>query len=173
MSSDDEEILRQEAQKIETKFDFYILALTFTILGFSVETARLGRTVTGDLLEFMAWATLLGSGLAGLSRLSRTPQLFHFYAGRAGLLDWIAEIAKGAADSRIYSAELDDSIPAPLAAKLAKTSLEKNAPELARLEKRLEFRRRLQFRAFAVGVLALVLARSLPRIVDLRGYVLR
>jgi hypothetical protein len=60
------------AIQVQQKFDFYFLALVFTILGLTVQTS----TITVDyqcFFEIASWIFLLASGLAGLSRLAWVP----------------------------------------------------------------------------------------------------
>src|SRR5688572_20620227 len=47
----------------QEKFEFYLLALIFTILGLAVQTAKFGSHVVADALELCSWAALLISGL--------------------------------------------------------------------------------------------------------------
>lgn len=63
------------AIQTQQKFDFYFLALVFTILGLTVQTS----TITGKFqcfFEIASWVLLLASGLAGLSRLAWRPVFY-------------------------------------------------------------------------------------------------
>ena len=62
-----------EAQQ---KFDFYAVALAFTVLGLAVQTAGFGTSPVSDLFELLAWVALLVSGTAGLHCLEWQPQVF-------------------------------------------------------------------------------------------------
>jgi hypothetical protein len=73
------------AQRMLEKFEFYVLALTFTVLGLSVQTANFGRNLVADGLEVLSWLLLLSSGIVGLRRLEQLPnmyRLFHFRQDR-------------------------------------------------------------------------------------------
>jgi len=61
------------AQKLQERFEFYLIALAFTILGLSIQTASFSRNPVPDMLELSAWCSLLISGLVGLSRLEWIP----------------------------------------------------------------------------------------------------
>jgi hypothetical protein len=64
------------AEHLQEKFDFYLIGLTFTVLGLSVQTAKLDGPAPKDTLELVSWSMLFVSGLAGLYRAERAPSLF-------------------------------------------------------------------------------------------------
>jgi hypothetical protein len=55
-----------EAQQ---KFDYYVVALIFTLLAASVQTAPFGKSAIRDTLELASWGLLLFAGLLALWRL--------------------------------------------------------------------------------------------------------
>lgn len=61
------------AVRNKEKFEFYFLALTFTILGLSIQTAEYTTYCYQTIIELSAWFALLLSGLAGLSRQEYLP----------------------------------------------------------------------------------------------------
>jgi hypothetical protein len=62
--------------KLQEKFEFYFLSLTFVLLGLSIQTAKLGGNLISDSLEIVGWILLLISGFAGLSRTEWLPQIY-------------------------------------------------------------------------------------------------
>jgi hypothetical protein len=66
-------------QRIQEKFQFYIVGLIFTLLGLAVQTASFGSSIVADLLEFGAWACLLLSALLAMSRLEWAPQIYRLF----------------------------------------------------------------------------------------------
>lgn len=48
----------------------------FTLLALSVQSASFGSSVVADICEIFAWLLLLIAGVAGLSRLELTPEVF-------------------------------------------------------------------------------------------------
>lgn len=68
------------ALRLQEQFDFYLLGLTFTILGLSVQTARFDGPAPKDALELVAWWALLVSGLAALYRAQWKPNLYRVTA---------------------------------------------------------------------------------------------
>jgi hypothetical protein len=62
--------------RIQEKFEFYFLSLTFIILGLSIQTSKFGAYAISDVLELLGWISLFISGMAGLSRMRWAPSLY-------------------------------------------------------------------------------------------------
>lgn len=58
------------------KFEFYLVALTFTVLAFAVQSGKITGTPLPDVLEGIAWHCLFISGVTGLSRLEYLPVMY-------------------------------------------------------------------------------------------------
>ena len=54
------------SRQLQEKFELYLLALTFTLLGLAVQTAKFGSFRMADALEILGWIALAISGLSGL-----------------------------------------------------------------------------------------------------------
>ena len=57
------------SQEVHFKFEFYLVALTFTIAALAIQTGEFRGYVSMDTFEGTAWITLVISGLIGLWRL--------------------------------------------------------------------------------------------------------
>jgi len=66
-------------QRIQEKFQFYMLGLIFTLLGLAIQTATFGSSVVADILELVSWCCLLAAALLLASRLEWTPQIYHLF----------------------------------------------------------------------------------------------
>lgn len=64
------------AIRIQEKFEFYFLSLTFIILALSIQTSKFGVHAISDGLELLCWMSLFVSGIAGLSRMRGAPFLY-------------------------------------------------------------------------------------------------
>lgn len=69
----------EHAINIKDKFEFYFLALVFTVLGLSIQTSQLTSTWQA-IIEVCGWASLLSSGLAGLSRMEWLPLSYEHHS---------------------------------------------------------------------------------------------
>jgi hypothetical protein len=58
------------------KYEFYFLALTFTLLGASIQTVKFDEYSTiNSLLELLGWFAFILSGVIGLSKIENLPSL--------------------------------------------------------------------------------------------------
>jgi hypothetical protein len=62
--------------RIQEKYEFYFVSLTFIILGLSIQTSKFGAHAISDGLELLCWISLFVSGMAGLSRIRWAPSLY-------------------------------------------------------------------------------------------------
>ena len=60
----------------QEKFEFYFIALVFTILGLSIQTSNLIKENCQYIFEIIGWVLLMISGLTGLSRLEWIPVIY-------------------------------------------------------------------------------------------------
>ena len=81
----------ETAKEYALKFDFYFLALTFTILGLSVQTAELTEETIAVVLELIGWLGFLCSGVMGLRRMERFPLLYQNLYNRKAYDDRLSE----------------------------------------------------------------------------------
>ena len=65
--------------EIQYKFEFYLLVLTFTLLGFAIQTSNFIQSAPADLSEIVGWLLLLVSGVIGLWRLEWIPVAYNTY----------------------------------------------------------------------------------------------
>ena len=101
------------AQRIQEKFDAYLLGLIFTILGLSIQTAKFGTSPTADAFEVISWVLFLVAGFTGLSRMEWTPEVYRLY----GIQDEKEEAKRALQKAKleglkqVFVAPLNKSIP--------------------------------------------------------------
>ncbi len=146
------------AQKIQQQFDFYFIALIFSILGLSIQKAKFGANVLADSLELAGWTSLLIAGLVGLSRLI-----------------WIPVAYKRSSDE-LQLKNIMDAVKAKLEGfQLSKTPIELEnhlkkvegmyitaRNEARDIQKKKITKFRVKKYLFGIGVCCLVLARATP-----------
>lgn len=64
------------AIEVGVKFDFYMVALTFTVFAFAIQSGSFRGNVIIDIIEALSWLCLLCSGMVGLSRLELIPVMY-------------------------------------------------------------------------------------------------
>jgi hypothetical protein len=163
------------ADRLQQKFDFYMIALTFGVLGLSIQTARFGRAVTADSLELMGWALLLSSGLVGLSRLEWLPQLYHAYSQRENLAVQVSGLRRAAQTSRVVvqAGPIDIAPTVDELISRGDSNVARIDADALKIHRQTLWKYRFQRLAFALGISTIVAARGLAPFARLFGFVLR
>jgi len=65
--------MNNQSTEYQKKFDFYFLALVFTILGLTIQTSVFSSFAYQYLFELSGWIALFISGIAGLSKMEWFP----------------------------------------------------------------------------------------------------
>lgn len=100
------------AQRIQEKYDFFFVAVTFTILGLAIETADFGIGQLNDAAEIGSWGFLLIGALAGMSRVELAARTHHLYAlidAHRTFLSPLQEALGRGADVRLRTAEAGET----------------------------------------------------------------
>ncbi len=149
-------------QRIQEKLHFYVIALTFTVLGLSIQTSTFGHSLLADLVELIAWLSLLGSGLIGLWRVEGTPHLYDLYALRS-TYDTRAQGLRKVESQDVRSVtSLEDGLEHPIGEALhnAVASVSIIDEQLKPWQNTLKARYRWQRGLFVAGFILLVVSRA-------------
>ena len=155
-----------------TKFEFYLLALTFAILGLSIQTATFGERVVADILELAGWLGLFVAGIIGLLRsewISVVYDIFHkihtteqrinqvIAANQAGV-DFPLTVTENGEEHVLHGEEAVAKLQGIVA------EFERQQRET---EQKIRFRYNVTKWAFLIGVGCLLAARGIPPIMSI------
>lgn len=158
--------------RLQERFEFYLVALVFTILGLSIQTASFGGSLASDLFELLGWLLLFISGLVGLSRLEWVPVAYKIHAEIDNLL---AEEAHLHEIERMGHNEVpvtDDErgvVPINEAIRAKNDIIDQLKPKLKKIEKWTEIKYRIKKWAFVLGLMFLLLSRAYEPAAEILG----
>jgi hypothetical protein len=150
------------AQRTQERFDAYLLGLIFTILGLSIQTAKLGTSPTADAFEVISWVLFLVAGLTGLSRFEGTSEVYRLY----GIQDEKEEAKRALQKAKleglkeVFVAPLKKFIPVDQYIAEASQSVATVKGVVEPLVQRSGKKYRVMKYGFAAGLLALMVARA-------------
>ena len=159
----------QVGQRLQEKFEFYLVALTFTLLGLAAQTAEFGNFIGADLTELAAWGAMLLSGLKGLDRLERMPHLYELFSRQAEQEGYLTHIQRDPTSQQV--AFLDETLSRSEALVRVEGNVTQIKATIKPRQEELVDMSRTQRRAFTLGVTMLVIARGIPPILDIFGQV--
>jgi len=67
------------AQDVHHKFEFYFIALAFTIAAFAIQSGKFSGNATGDCFEILSWVCITLSGVIGLHKIQYFPVLYRIH----------------------------------------------------------------------------------------------
>jgi len=143
----------------QQKFEFYLLALVFTILGLSIQTAKLTFCFQGAI-EIAAWISFLISGLAGLSRMEWIPVSYQHYSK----LTKEKSFARDAKAGRTVLHESGEPMSAEEVAefiRLAEERIEERTKVMERIDSRDKVKYSVHKWLFVSGLIFLIISRAL------------
>ena len=70
----------ETGQRRQERYEYYLVALVFTTLAFSIQTATNTGVVLVSFLELGSWLSLFSSGLFALSRMYHLPVIYSYSA---------------------------------------------------------------------------------------------
>lgn len=152
----------EAGQQYQEKLDFYLVALTFSILGLAVQSGNSSLSTVATSCELLGRGALLLSGLSGLYRLEGIPLLFRAHHERQTDEQAIQSTTRLLADGHKRAVDPDTLKSTDIASRKAKievhlVGVSAAVANLARGTKRAYW---LQKIALASGLICLTLARS-------------
>lgn len=150
------------SRRVQEKFEFYFLSLTFIVLGLCIQTSEFGDSVLTDSLELISWVCLFIAGLSGLSRMHWVPLAYkvaHAFVTRKGQL----KEAKSRQNDGELHVVISEGNKMPIGEFIEKAEPGVKAVEnqLAKLKKNSVVKYRLHVWGFAAGLFFLICSRGL------------
>lgn len=102
------------AQEVHHKLIFYLVALSFTIAAFAIQTGKLSGNLLGDISEIASWSLLVLSGLVGLWYLEYIPVAYRVYdyvQKRKNSIEEYSEETEDADSIAILQSQVDEYEP--------------------------------------------------------------
>jgi hypothetical protein len=159
----------QIARQISDKFEFYFIALVFTVLGLTIQTSSFCKNNYQTFFEFFAWISLLLSGLAGLSRLEWVPVEYRHYgkiADTESKLNMIESGLQGRPILKSIGEEWDQGDLKNEEQKL-KTYIGKHKERAKEISKRGQIKYKIHKWGFIIGVISIGISRGILGITKL------
>lgn len=148
--------------RIQEKFEFYFLSLTFVLLGLAIQTAKFGNSDFSDIFELIGWLCLLVSGLASLSRMEWIPCGFR----AAHEKEKREKFHQAAIESRsqgqtvVFDEESSKELPISEFINDVASGISFASTQLAKIEKRNLLKYSIHKYGFLAGLIALFLSRG-------------
>jgi len=149
--------------RLQERFEFYVIALAFTILGLSIQTASFGESLVSDSFELLGWLFLFVSGLVGLSRLEWKSVAYDIHAGIQDLQTEATRLRQAQQMGQNEVPVIDgerEIVPVEEAIQTQDDAATQLKPKVENIEKWISRKYHIHKRAFALGVLFLLLARA-------------
>ncbi len=149
------------AMDMQKRFEFYLIALIFTILGLTLQTAVLIKEYYQYVFEILSWIFLMLSGLTGLSRLEWIPVLYKICAniqteeGNKELLEQAEN------DEMPFADEIEDPRSKDQLLKKTEESIRSEKEKQNKLEAKTLLKYKLHKLFFILGLLSLMASRAI------------
>jgi len=147
------------AIQTKQKFEFYFLALVFTVLGLSIQTSVFSSNLQ-SVIEIFAWAFFLISGLAGLSRMEWIPVSYKSYSDLTYEKS-LAKEAKGGRSVVDESGKLQSSDEIKEWIEHAERRIKERTEKMDKIEIRSKIKYFLHKWMFVAGLVLLVVSRAI------------
>lgn len=143
----------------QQKFEFYFLALVFTILGLSIQTSVFSSKEQ-SIVELASWASFLISGLAGLSRMEWIPVSYKSYSELTYEKSFVKEAESGRSvvdesGNYLTDAEVADYV------KHARRRIKERTEIMDKIDMLSKVKYFLHKWLFVVGLICLMISRGL------------
>lgn len=164
----------ETAERLQTQFRYYFVALVFTLLAASIQTANFGTSVVQTISELAGWALFATSGLFALSYLEWEPLIREQLAHRDAYSNQVnqAKLAKLQGGTQVHV--LNTSNMQTFEERI--TNLEESARKLTNASNQLLNTACIKYEiwrwSFVVAIFALLVSRGGSALAGVFGYTL-
>jgi len=151
------------AREISQKFEFYFIALVFTVLALSIQTSSFTKIYFQYLFEIFAWCCFLISGLAGLSRLEWLPIAYRHHGSQDIEKNNLSAVNEG-----IHGRPILDSTGGEWTDEQLQKSKRELEEQIAKRNKKIEmlemtsiFKYKIHKWSFVIGLISLIVSRTI------------
>lgn len=155
------------ARQTQQKFEFYFIALVFTILGLSIQTSVMTSSHWQCFFEILSWICLLLSGLAGLSRLEWVAVAFRQYGLRQSHQGDVESLDQALSGDRMIEKEDGTLMTKKEILTMKKDSKEEidlRTKEIRRIEKFSSLKYHIHKWGFVIGLCMLIISRAMQKL---------
>lgn len=155
---------QEYARQFQEKFELYLLALVFTLLGLAVQTAKFGSSDLADTVELLGWASLLCSGVIGLLRLEWVPVAHKNHGNRVQIEEQRDYLVQRANAGMNLHPVVDQPEPVPTQQLVddRNAEIQRSLAREAEIETSISRKYRFHKWLFILGLFFLVAARGYP-----------
>ena len=159
----------EHSRELQEKFELYLLALIFTILGLAIQTAKLGTSRVADSLEVLGWLSLTFSGLSGLSRLEWVPVALKTGSQLQDIRKERQQLADAAEAGLHLIPVVDQPEPANIHEVIANRddAIGKVEAHIDKMDQRIRLKYDIHKWSFVIGLLLLIAARGYGPVVGI------
>ncbi|MEJ1374399.1 MAG: hypothetical protein RPT94_05175 [Candidatus Sedimenticola sp. (ex Thyasira tokunagai)] len=139
------------SRSLQEKYEYYLVALTFTILALSVQTAKFTDDKVTTSLLLLGWGLLIISGFIALLRLEMQPLGHENFAILDEKKEILAALKEGGVVAQNGSEQLIEKL---------QSWVDKNEPILNKFESKIILQYQIHKYLFFAGVLSVILSRA-------------
>jgi hypothetical protein len=160
------------AQQTQEKFQFYFLALVFTLLAAAIQTASFQRSKAESVFELLGWAGLLFAGLLGLWKMEWSAPIRMQMSRRDEVQQGLNGLKQQKVQGIVEVLVLESGQMQNIDDRIANYEdvLHKVQNQLVTLEKGDALKYSFGKYLFVFGLICLMASRSAAAVVDLFGY---
>jgi len=151
--------------RVQEKFEFYFLSLTFIILGLSIQTSKFGTHAISDGFELLAWISFFISGMSGLSRMRWVPSLYKVKDEIIRRERYRDEAKHRESIGESYVIQGDKEKPIGDFISDVAQGVKEVEDQLSKLEAKNDFKYRLHIHGFTIGLFFLICSRGYDPII--------